>query len=448
MNYVYVDNFRGFSETLVPIQDVNFLVGENSTGKTSILAALKLLSPPNFWFQNEFDLRQVGLGTFRDVVSVSSEDQSYFSIGLIYDKTPQTTKGKKGNPVRDPGLTHKSSIVALILTFVEREGMPRLSSFVSYRNETEIRVKYVGKTIRYKSRPVRFTDSSKEFAHEYFREWIHIQKNDKSGYTNIKEDSIFLQKAPPLIVLSYIQNAIAESNKMTERMQFELPSFVHDIAWLAPIRSKPRKTYDEYSIEFSPEGDHTPYLIKRKLDSASESERFDSFLRELGQESGLFRSVEIKKYGRSTTAPFELDVVLDKKPLGINSVGYGVSQALPIVVEIFSRHKNSWFSIQQPEVHLHPRAQAALGEIIFTLAAADHKRFIIETHSDYMIDRFRISTRKSSDTLNSQVLFFERTETGNKITAIPISHDGELSDEQPPSYREFFLKEEMDLLGL
>ena len=37
----YVDNFRGFSDTYVPISDVNFFVGENSSGKTSLLQPSK-----------------------------------------------------------------------------------------------------------------------------------------------------------------------------------------------------------------------------------------------------------------------------------------------------------------------------------------------------------------------------------------------------------------------
>lgn len=56
--FIFLDNYRGFTDTLVPIKDVNFLVGENSTGKTSVLAILKLLSPPDFWLQNEFDLKR------------------------------------------------------------------------------------------------------------------------------------------------------------------------------------------------------------------------------------------------------------------------------------------------------------------------------------------------------------------------------------------------------
>ncbi len=38
MIYLFVDNFRGFTNTFIPIEDVNFLVGENSTGKTYIFS--------------------------------------------------------------------------------------------------------------------------------------------------------------------------------------------------------------------------------------------------------------------------------------------------------------------------------------------------------------------------------------------------------------------------
>lgn len=56
-------------------------------------------------------------------------------------------------------------------------------------------------------------------------------------------------------------------------------------------------------------------------------------------------------------------------------------------------------------VHLHPKAQAALGEVLFNLSILENKKFIIETHSDYMIDRFRISCRKSKKSIKTQVLF-------------------------------------------
>ena len=37
MTSIYLHNFRGFNNTHIDLQDINFFVGENSTGKTSIL---------------------------------------------------------------------------------------------------------------------------------------------------------------------------------------------------------------------------------------------------------------------------------------------------------------------------------------------------------------------------------------------------------------------------
>ena len=447
MNFIYVDNYRGFSKTLVPIDDVNYLVGENSTGKTSILGLIKLLSPPDFWLKNEFDFRKVGFGTFRDVVSISASDKSYFSVGLVFDQgiSPKENSRKKS---KNEQQEKSYSLVALIMTFTEHEGIPKLSSLISYRNGLDVLVKYVGRSIRYKYRKVQRNLSATEFTNTEFDAWVDEYREDSTGYTILKESKFFLRQAPPIVVISYIEDQIDSESTDNDRLQFEISSFFHDIAWLAPIRSKPRKTYDEFSLEFSPEGDHTPYLIKKKLDSKQDSEKFITFIKKIGENSGLFKGIEIKNYSRGTTAPFELDVILGEHPLSVSSVGYGVSQALPVIVEIFSRPKNSWFAIQQPEVHLHPKAQAALGEAFFDMAILENKKFIIETHSDYTIDRYRILLRKSEQKPRSQVLFFERTESGNKVTRIEIDGTGEFDSNQPESYREFFMKEEMELLGL
>src|SRR5881396_1662040 len=71
-------------------------------------------------------------------------------------------------------------------------------------------------------------------------------------------------------------------------------------------------------------------------------------------------------------------------------VGYGVSQALPILVDTLQRPAaDEVFLLQQPEVHLHPRAQAELGSF-FVSQAGKKRRFVIETHSDYLVDRVRM----------------------------------------------------------
>ncbi|MNL20000.1 hypothetical protein D3C87_1412300 [compost metagenome] len=131
------------------------------------------------------------------------------------------------------------------------------------------------------------------------------------------------------------------------------------------------------------------------------------------------------------------------------NVGYGVSQSLPIIIEVLSSN-NSCFAIQQPEVHLHPRAQAAFGSFLFNSTINDKNQFIVETHSDFTINRFRydLLKNKSKRKINSKVLFFERNEDGNSIVDIKIDSSGSYADDTPDSYRDFFIDEELKLLEI
>jgi predicted ATPase len=185
------------------------------------------------------------------------------------------------------------------------------------------------------------------------------------------------------------------------------------------------------------------------LKSKSVAGDFRRFICKVGKATGLFEDVTIRNFGKGATAPFEVDIVLDGKGLNLSTVGYGVSQILPVLVELLDRRHGTWFAIQQPEVHLHPRAQAALGDVFFEMAALEHKFFLIETHSDFMIDRFRVQYRaKRSDKPEGQVLFFERRDKHNVVTPLPFDGSGELPADQPSTYRDFFVREQMSLLGL
>ena len=83
---IYMDNFRGFKNTFIDIKQVNFLVGENSTGKTSLLGLLNLFSKHTFMFEQDFNCDEFKFGHFDDIVSMYSKDRSNFSIGKIKNR--------------------------------------------------------------------------------------------------------------------------------------------------------------------------------------------------------------------------------------------------------------------------------------------------------------------------------------------------------------------------
>jgi len=430
LNYLYADNFRGFSETVVPLESVNFFVGENSTGKTSILALTNLLRSPNFWFNLQFNSPDHEFGGFRDIVSAKAHGDS-FSLGFI-----QRVKPKEQNEEVWGGI---------FASFQEFEGLPNLAFVGHLRGNKLLCLRPEGDSFKFLEVdiPDGFSEQSAKQVFQFFGE---------NGLVSLDQYKELPQKFPlpmPLLpLLSVVDSLIRSEGRQTGR-GLQMPIGLHDLVWLAPIRTRPRRTYDGYGKEFSPEGEHTPYELRKRLKSEEKAKAFRAALEKFGKSSGLFRKVTVHNLGREASAPFELLVTLSGSPLRINSVGYGVSQSLPVIVEMLVRPKNTWFAIQQPEVHLHPKAQAALGDLLFQMADSEQKRFLIETHSDFMIDRFRQNMREArGHKVNAQVLFFERSGEGNKVSLVPINSGGEYSTDQPGTFRDFFLKEQLSILGL
>jgi hypothetical protein len=443
--FLFIDNFRGFSDTCIPITDVNFLVGQNSTGKTSVLGLLKLFAGPALLMgSREFGDEHIGFSHFADMVSVNSADQSYFRVGFVWEHEVKKRRSAETETV----------VTGSLFTFIEKDGLPYLLKCTFCRGGQKISLKFGKTLIHYRSAKCTAARSAAEFISTLRSEWVNEHSSPDRGFEKLAMPRGLVGNVPILFALSLISHADEPSRRQAKNDEIILqtPNVVFpqpDLTWLAPIRTKPRRTYDELALAFSPEGAHTPYLIRKLLRSKSEAAKFKRFIDKVGAASGLFQDVRTRSFGRGATSRFELDIVIDDKAINVLNVGYGVSQSLPVIVEILARDRGDWFAIQQPEIHLHPRAQAALGDVFFEMATLERKRFLIETHSDFTIDRFRMNYKNGrTEKPDSQILFFERRDKHNVITPLPIGKAGELPVDQPPSYRDFFVREQMNLLGI
>lgn len=338
------------------------------------------------------------------------------------------------------------SLCGMLVNYVNSGGRPVPSRVSVIRGECVLtidgRLWLSKKDSEFKTRSIKFAkQGSDESSVEAVRRLVTIHKSNTSfKVSKVREEN---QNGPLLL---RHDDFLFDGVRFSER-EIEVPhELMSNFVELAPIRTKPKRTYDAPQTEFSPEGDHTPYVIKKRLASKTQAEAFTAFMERAGKNSGLFKSITVKPYGRGPLAPFEMRIVLGKAALGLANVGYGVSQALPLLVEMFVRPKRTAFAIQQPEVHLHPKAQATFGDLIAELARSDEKMFMIETHSDFTIDRFRLNIRQHG-TIPSQLLFFERTDSVNTVTPIPILENGDICPNQPDSYREFFFNESLELLS-
>lgn len=225
----------------------------------------------------------------------------------------------------------------------------------------------------------------------------------------------------------------------------------------APVRSRPLRTYDPGRPSTDPEGSYVPtYLASVFHRDKVAWGSLRTKLEEFGNASGLFDEITIKPLGKSEGTPFQVQIrkyahtSRRKGPQrNLIDVGYGVSQVLPLLTELLKRDGPSMFLLQQPEVHLHPRAQAELGSLFCTLAAA-RRQFIIETHSDYILDRVRIEIQKGNSRIKPSdisILYFEPRDLDVQIHSIRLDEMGNIRG-APAGYRQFFMEETRKSLGI
>jgi predicted ATPase len=440
MPVIYFNNFRGFEKTYLPLNNVNFFVGENSSGKTSVLKLIKILSDHRFWFTQEFNSDEAELGYFSEIASYANKSKKYFEVAILGDYRD-----------KDEGIS------AIKIKFENKEGIPAISEMSLINHDINIQASIQNGQIKYRYSIIDLENITESNKLKYFKSWVEKNNLVNKPYKKTDVNDPFNSE----VLIFYIQSIISSQlkingNKNERRNAFRLPNFLREVAWLAPIRTDPKRTYDSYKTSFNPDGTHAPYLLKKLLGKDStqkERDKVESILQKFGKDSGLFDKIIINPLGKSDTSPFELQVLLNNQPLKITNVGYGVSQVLPLIIEVIARNDNTWFAIQQPEIHLHPRGQAAFGDFILKSVLNDNKSFIIETHSDYTIDRFRLKLNKcknseESKKIKSQIVFFNRKNGQNELICIPILNDGSLSDKQPKEFRDFFIKEQLELIEI
>ena len=215
----------------------------------------------------------------------------------------------------------------------------------------------------------------------------------------------------------------------------------------APVRSKPHRTYDPSLVARDPEGDYVPmYLANQYFEGKKRWDQLREDLQRFGKDAGLFDEITVKPLGKQS-GPFQLQIRrFDGRAKGpqrnLIDVGYGVNQVLPVVTELLRHDAPPMFLLQQPEVHLHPSAQAALGSL-FCRIADWRRQIIVETHSDHLLDRVRMDVRDGAGALKPEdvsILYFERQSLSVRIHSLHIDQEGNVLD-APPGYRRFFMDE-------
>ena len=154
-----------------------------------------------------------------------------------------------------------------------------------------------------------------------------------------------------------------------------------------------------------------------------------------------FTEVEAKYVEEANVYVLLISTSLKKKASKPTNVGFGYSYVLPILVAGLTAAEGEILIVENPEAHLHPRAQSVLGKFMAWIARYRGVQLFVETHSEHIVNSFRVLTAQETLTPDDvNILFFDE-HYEHFAESIEVDEKGHIHDW--PEY--FFDQEERDL---
>lgn len=113
------------------------------------------------------------------------------------------------------------------------------------------------------------------------------------------------------------------------------------------------------------------------------------------------------------------------------NLGFGISYCLPIIVTGLIAQKGSFFIVENPEAHLHPSAQTAIGKFLSKVADAGI-RVVVETHSDHILDGIQIYVAQNLQMQNNVVINNFGMDARGTICVTPITYTDKIEYSEWP----------------
>lgn len=212
-----------------------------------------------------------------------------------------------------------------------------------------------------------------------------------------------------------------------------------NLNYIGPIRAVADRNYGIGSYDnVGFHGEHAVQLIEENAELQEETKRIFKYL-------GIANDFEVSKLLNQKNFEFKLKTDITESGVNFADVGCGSSQILPIIVQSLYAPDDSMIIIEQPEVHLHPKIQADLAGFIVK-SITSKKKFLIETHSEYFIERIRTRIMKDPSLAQHIIIYYvdqNKDKKQSEIIKMEINSKGQYST-IPDGYLTNIRLEEID----
>ena len=222
---------------------------------------------------------------------------------------------------------------------------------------------------------------------------------------------------------------------------------LESIVYLGPLRNEPQRIYavsNSSRTSTGVRGEFVPEIIR---DGWGFVDAINRWFRRFG----IPYSVAIDHFGGSEVTGEYISLRLTDKrtntKVSLVDVGFGINQLLPVIIEGIMRstgithagRRQAIICVEQPEIHLHPRLQSAVADLMIdTIRGVSGNQWIVETHSEMLIRRIQRRVGEGSlEPDDVRVIYVEPHDlTGSEIVMLRLDKDGDFIDDWPDGFFE------------
>ena len=391
LTHLRVKNFKSWADSgEVVLAPLTGFFGTNSSGKSSLLQLLLLLkqsigSDDVLFFGDEQSL--VNLGSFRDVIHGHDTDKT---LTLEYGCQPQEPPVTEVARQMPDGTTKKLPVPIRHFTF-----------HISVR----------GSTHHFSDESFRYGFNSREVPDIQWKDDI-LSRIDWRGEEKIQELAIGHWSGSS--IFNYVL-----FKPFTSALEHQ---FSH-VYYLGPARITPKRSYHwegTHPHDTGLWGDKTvdallssrvlPLKASDKEDAVPIEEQISKWLHEMELAHSFSLDLSPNGDGRDYEVRIKKDSVSPAVTLA--DMGYGLSQFLPVLVLCYYAPEGSTLILEQPGIHLHPKAQSQLADLLIEVVTERNLQVLVESHSEHLLNRLQRRIAEEKIAVDKTALYFCRNNSG------------------------------------
>lgn len=421
-------NYRVFTDTgWVELRPLTVVIGTNSSGKTSLLSPLVLLS------QTMLSAEDVGspiiphgklidVGSYKNYVNEHSVKKNV-SLAFRFESNPTPSKPQ----LKSVGTYPPGAIEVKLKSGTTHQGA-RLWSYEIFDVYCRSYLKHNRGARGYKLSGVIPANT--------------LTSDERAAIAASSPMNFVFTPTVTISALNQVSAKRGGEGQQPKKKQFSkgfthylmaigrardrLTDIFYQLSYIGPIRNAANRFYrirGEAPPTVGAHGEDAPQIFFHA--SANLKHRINKWIKKF-------------EFGDKLTCPkvgddlFELNLTRQSLTQNIADAGFGVSQVIPLIVQACAARKDTLTIAEQPEIHLNPRLQGMLAELFVEMATTRH-RIVVETHSEHLLIRLRTlvaSGKISPDDV--AVYFVERGATGSRVREVPIDETGSIADGRWP----------------